>query len=155
MSLTQILQSDCVKIPLQSSNKKEVIFELVDLLAAKTHLRDADELKEAVWQREQARTTGIGHGVAVPHGKVAGCNQLIMAVGKPTTPIDFEAIDGQWADLIFLLASPIDQTGPHIQALADISHMLTNESFRSTIQHATTADHLYQLISDHEKQHPT
>ena len=153
MPLTQILQSDCVKVPLQSSTKQAVIFELVDLLAAKTHLHDADELKEAVWQREQARTTGIGHGVAVPHGKVAGCNHLIMASGKPATPIDFGAVDGQWVDLIFLLASPIDQTGPHIQALANISRMLTNEAFRSAIQSAATADHLYQLISDHETQH--
>ncbi|MEE9212677.1 MAG: PTS sugar transporter subunit IIA [Phycisphaeraceae bacterium] len=152
MRLSDILQPDCVKVPLDATSSQEAIGELIDLLVAKTGLSDADELKRAVWQREQTRTTGIGHGIAIPHGKNSGCDRLQMAIGKPATPIDFDAVDGRPVDLIFLLASPVDQTGPHIQALANISRMLTDDTFRDEIKKAQSPDQLYQLICEHEAQ---
>lgn len=150
MRLTDILQADCVKVPLESTEKQQVIYELVDLLVARTGISDADELKRAVWQREQTRTTGIGHGVGVPHGKCAGCERLSMAIGRPREPIDFGAIDGQPVDLIFLLASPPNQTGPHIQALATISRMLTDEALRVALRQEAAPEGLYQLIAQQE-----
>ncbi len=152
MRLTEILRADCVKIPLEGASKEQAIYELVDLLASKTGISAVDDLKKAVWQRETTRTTGIGHGIGIPHGKAAGVDQLRMAIGRPATPIDFRAIDGRPVDLIILLASPADQTGPHIQALAKISRMLTDDSLRASLKAATTADELYALIEQHEKQ---
>jgi mannitol/fructose-specific phosphotransferase system IIA component (Ntr-type) len=96
------------------------------------------------------RTTGIGHGVAIPHGKNPGCGKLCLAIGKPAAPIDFAAVDGNPVDLIFLLASPPDQTGPHIQALANISRMLTDPALRQALRSAPTAADLYKLIDTHE-----
>jgi 16S rRNA (cytosine967-C5)-methyltransferase len=92
--------------------------------------RDGTALKEAVWTREQTRTTGIGHGLAIPHGKCAGLSGLAMAIGKPAEPMDFEAIDGKPVRLIVLLASPPDRTSDHIQALARVSRLMTLEAFR-------------------------
>jgi mannitol/fructose-specific phosphotransferase system IIA component (Ntr-type) len=155
MRLTEILQPQCVCCPLESATKQEAIYELVDVLAKGLGLTEVDDLKQAVWQRELTRTTGIGHGIGIPHGKSKACRKLVMAVGKTASPIEFGAIDGKPVDLIFLLASPIDQTGPHIQALATISRMLTDADFRATIKRATSAEELYGLIEQHEAKAPT
>ena len=151
MRLTDILQPDCVKVPLAAQSKQEAIFELVDLLAAQTAINDAEQLKKAVWQRETTRTTGIGHGIGIPHGKSAGVDRLRMAIGRPTEPVEFRAIDGRPVDLIILLASPADQTGPHIQALARISRMLTDDRLRGDLKTCNDASCLYRLIDEHEK----
>ncbi len=153
MQLSHILQPGCVKVPLRATTKQEAIFELADLLCEQTGISGADELKQAIWQREQTRTTGIGHGVAIPHGKTSQCHRLVMAVGKAPEPIEFQAIDKRPVDLILLLASPADQTGPHIQALAAISRLLTDPELRAAIKAATTADELYRLIAEHQPQH--
>jgi fructose-specific phosphotransferase system IIA component len=150
MRLTRILQPDAIKLPLESDQKQQAIYELTDLLCEQAHIQAVDELKQAIWQRELTRTTGIGHGIAIPHGKTNGCDSLVMAIGKAGKPIDFSAIDGQPVELIFLLASPADQTGPHIQALAAISRMLTDVALRNQLKHAQSPAELYQIIADHE-----
>jgi len=150
MRLTDILQPDCVKVPLEAQAKQQAIYELVDLLASKVNIGQPEQLKEAVWQREAARTTGIGHGIAIPHGKSAGCPRLAMAIGVATPAMEFGAVDGRPVQIIILLASPPDQTGPHIQALARISRMLTDDRFRAAIKQAPTAAEVHRLISEHE-----
>lgn len=150
MRLTDILQPECVKVPLEATSKQQAIFELVDLLSESIGLQDSEALRKAVWQREVTRTTGIGHGIAIPHGKCKGVRKLSLAVGKPRTPVDFDAIDNRPVDVIILLTSPEDQTGPHIQALAQISRLLTDSTFRAAIKKASTAEELYQHIVEHE-----
>ena len=152
MRITDILDSACVKVPLIAQDKESAIYELVDLLADHQDISDAQALKTAVWNRETTRTTGIGHGIGIPHGKAAGCDQLRMAVGVADPPIEFGSIDGKPVSLIFLLASPPDQTGPHIQALASISRMLTEDELRQAMQQARNAEALYHMIESHEQQ---
>jgi fructose-specific phosphotransferase system IIA component len=150
MNLLDILSPDCIKAPLASGEKKGVIDELVDLLAAAKKVADAGALKEAVWTREQTRTTGIGHGLAIPHGKCAGMTSLAMAIGKPAQPMDFQAIDGQPVRLVVLLASPPDRTSDHIQALARISRLMTMDEFRTRIYAARTPADIYELLKSQE-----
>ncbi len=150
MRLTDILSPDCVKVPLEAVSKQEAIFELVDLLAGHAGLADPEELRQAVWQREKTRTTGIGHGVAIPHGKCKGIERLAMAVGIPAQPLEFGAIDGRPVEVVLLLGSPLDQTGPHIQALAGVSKLLTDEETRNAIKSAKSAHELYQIIAQNE-----
>lgn len=150
MRLTDILQPGCIKVPLTASSKQEAIYELAELLSAQCDIAAIDELKRAVWERETTRTTGIGHGIAIPHGKIAGCPKLCMALGKPAEPIEFGAIDNKPVQLIILLASPLDQTGPHIQALARISQMLTEEPVRNAIMAAESSEAIYELIAQHQ-----
>lgn len=150
MRLIDILQPDCVKVPLASTEKKQAVFELADLLVEHTPIRDCDELKKAIWDRELTRTTGIGHGIGIPHGKTAGVDQLRMAIGLAPEPIEFGAIDGRPVELVILLASPQDQTGPHIQALAKISRMLTEPDFREALKRVESAEDLYNMIAQHE-----
>ena len=154
MRLTEILNPQCVKVPLSATGKEQAIYELVDILANTSEITDVAELRQAVWQREQTRTTGIGHGIAIPHGKISGCTHLCMAVGKADQPIDFGAIDGKPVELIILLASPIDQTGPHIQVLAQISRMLTDDDFRAAVKRTQSPPQLYELIAQQEAKAP-
>ncbi|MEO1008549.1 MAG: PTS sugar transporter subunit IIA [Planctomycetota bacterium] len=151
MKLLDILSPECVKAPLDSIEKRAVIDELVDLLAALERVASPGELKEAVWAREQTRTTGIGHGLAIPHGKCEGLDGLAMAIGKPADPIDFEAIDGQPVRLVVLLASPPDRTSDHIQALARISRLMTMDDFRDKIYGADSSEAIYELLKEQEK----
>lgn len=152
MRLTDILQPDCVRVPLVGEDKQACIYELVDLLVEHTDIEDAQALKEAVWQREQTRTTGIGHGIGIPHGKAACCDELRMAIGRPAQPMEFGSIDGKPVNLIILLASPLDKTGPHIQALAKISRLLVSEDLRDALQEAESAQALYDLLVQHENE---
>jgi fructose-specific phosphotransferase system IIA component len=151
MNLLDILTPECIKAPLASGDKKSVIDELVDVLSLAGRVGDSALLKEAVWTREQTRTTGIGHGLAIPHGKCAGMASLAMSIGKPASPMDFQAIDGQPVRLVVLLASPPDRTSDHIQALARISRLMTMDEFRNRIYAATTAGEIYELLRSQEK----
>ena len=150
MRLTDILQPGCVKVPLESQSKEEAIYELVELLCKQAGIAKPEQLKQGVWERESTRTTGIGHGIAIPHGKSDNVDALRMAIGRTAQPVEFGAIDNKPVDLILLLASPTDQTGPHIQALARISRMLTDADFRNALKNASSGDELYQLIQDRE-----
>ena len=151
MNLLDIITVDCIKAPLVARDKKGVIDELVDLLVSASRVSDGQALKDAVWTREQTRTTGIGHGLAIPHGKCGGMGSLAMAIGKPAEPMNFEAIDGKPVRLIVLLASPPDKTSDHIQALARISRHMTMDRFREQIYAADTNAQIFDLLKSQEK----
>ena len=150
MRLTEILKPQDIKVPLQATHKNDAIAELVNLLAANGRIKDSGNVLSAVLDREATRTTGIGNGLAIPHGKCPGTDQLVMAIGKPATPIDFQAIDGRPVSIIWLLASPPDKTGPHIQALARISRLMTIDKFRQAIAAAQSPQEIYDLIEKQE-----
>src|SRR5215472_2651992 len=150
MRLTEILKPENIKVPLESANKNDAIAELVNLLAKNGDVADAKKVLDSVLERESTRTTGIGNGLAIPHGKCNGVNHLVMAIGRPATPIDFQAIDGRPVTLIWLLASPPDQTGPHIHALARISRLMTIDKFRHALIAAQTPQQLYDSIVQQE-----
>ncbi|MBU0718970.1 MAG: PTS sugar transporter subunit IIA [Planctomycetes bacterium] len=148
--ITDILQADCLRVPLTTSEKTAVIAELVDLLDSKGYFTDRNTVLDAVLAREQTRSTGIGLGLAVPHGKTHACKNLVMAVGKPVLPLDFDSADGRPVNLVVMLVSPADQTGPHIQALAHVSRLWQTESFRRATAQAVSAEELYELIQTHQ-----
>ncbi len=150
MMLTQILQPACIKAPLDSKNKDAAIEELINVLADNRQLSDRTEALEAVLAREATRSTGIGSGIAIPHGKCAAAKELVMAVGIAAEPIEFESIDNKPVQIIVLLVSPPDQTGPHIQALARISRLLLDAQFKGRLEKAASPEEVYTLISSKE-----
>ena len=152
MRLTEILKPQNIKVPLQAKVKADAIKELVDLLAANGEVFDPKKVLDAVLERESTRTTGIGNGLAIPHGKCTGTDHLVMAIGRPATPIDFQAIDGRPVNLLWLLSSPPDKTGPHIHALARISRLMTIEKFRQALSTAENAQQIYDTIVQQENQ---
>jgi len=152
MILTQILQPACIKVPLEGKDKNSVITELVDLLDANGLLLDRNPALEAVLVREQTKSTGIGSGIAIPHGKCKAVKELVMAIGIAHEPIDFESVDGKPVTIVILLVSPTDQTGPHIQALARISRLMLDEQFRQSLEKASSAEEVYELLNNKENE---
>jgi fructose-specific phosphotransferase system IIA component len=143
MEISKLITLDRVRVPLKATDKNAVITELVDLIAETGGLTDRNSVLNAVLKREAERTTGIGYGLAIPHGKSDGCKKLVMAAGKPAQPVDFQSLDRRPVTFVVLLISPPDQTGPHIQALAKISRLMNIEEFRQTIEKAASAEELH------------
>jgi fructose-specific phosphotransferase system IIA component len=150
MRLTEILKPVNIKVPLESKSKTDAIADLVQLLASNGDVLDAKKVLDAVLDREATRTTGIGNGLAIPHGKCTGTDHLVMAIGRTATPIDFQAIDGRPVTLIWLLSSPPDKTGPHIHALARISRLMTVDRFRASLNAAQSAQEVFDIIVKQE-----
>lgn len=151
MRLADILTLDLVKVPLAAEEKTAAINEMVELLVKAGVVKSQEIVLSSVLEREATRTTGVGHGLAIPHSKCAGVDRLVMAVGKPPVPIDFQSIDGRPVFIICLLVSPPDQTAAHIQALAKISRLMTNDVFRGTLKSAKTAEEVFNALIAQDK----
>ena len=151
MNILDILSPKAIKVPLVATDKKGAIDELIDMLAAGGMINGADALKKVVWEREQQRTTGIGEGLAIPHGKSNSSKNLVIAIGRPAEAIDFGAIDNKPVRLIVLLVSPPDKTSDHIQALGKISRLMADPKFRIAAYTAPSAEAMYQLFEKAEK----
>jgi fructose-specific phosphotransferase system IIA component len=152
MILSQILQPSCVKVPLEGRDKLSVITELVNVLDGNKMLLNKDVALQAVLAREQTRSTGIGSGIAIPHGKCNAIRELVMAVGIAGQPLDFSSVDGRPVSIVILLLSPLDQTGPHIQALAKISRLMLDEAFRNKLQKARSSQEVCDLLRERENE---
>ena len=150
MRLSDILKPENIRVDLPASSKLDVIGALVDLLATNGDIADPKKVLESVLEREGTRTTGIGNGLAIPHGKSQGTDHLVMAIGKPAKPIDFHSIDGRPVTIVWMLISPPDQSGVHIKALAAVSRLMTSDKFRYAINSATTAHSLYEIVQKQE-----
>jgi fructose-specific phosphotransferase system IIA component len=150
MILTQILQPGCLKVPVESKNKEDAILELVDLLFKSEAFKNKETVVNSVLSREKTRSTGIGSGIAIPHGKCNTVKELVMAVGIAHDPIEFLSVDGEPVKIILLLVSPADQTGPHIQALARISKLMLDDEFKRNLENAESADQAYKLLSERD-----
>lgn len=151
MTLTQILQANCIKVPVESRDKEAVITELIDLLDAGGALTDRDVALEAVLTRERIQSTGTGAGIAIPHGKCTAVREVAMAIGIAREPIEFLSIDGRPVTIIFLLVSPANQTGTHIQALAAISRLMLNEQYRQQLEQADSAEVVDELLHNSQE----
>ena len=134
--------------------KQAAITELVELLDANGLLVDKETVLEAVLMREKTRSTGIGCGIAIPHGKCKAAKELVMAIGIPKDKegIDFQSVDGKPVRIIILLVSPADQTGPHIQALARISRLMLDEEFKQKLENSENSEDVYELLRQRENE---
>lgn len=151
LTVTEILDPQCVLVPLVAANKREAIDALVDALVLSSRISDASAVKKAVWEREQQRSTGIGEGLAIPHGKTASAHGLCLAVGRLASPIDYDSIDHKPVRLVVLLVSPPDRTSEHIQALGRISRLMTSPAFREQVYAATDPSQLLELFRSAER----
>jgi fructose-specific phosphotransferase system IIA component len=150
VQLTELLSPDRIKIPLVSSSKDEILAELVEVVGKNASIRDLDEVLRAVRDREEVLSTGIGSGVAIPHGKSAGITELALVAGVMPEGIDFEALDGKPVNLFFLLVGPESAAGQHVKALSRISRLLRRDSFRVRLTEATSPEQFYSIIVEAE-----
>lgn len=149
MRLTDLLTPDRIRIPLQSSDKDGVLRELVQVLLPGDG-EQGEEVLSAVLERERQFPTGIGHGVAVPHGRTPAMSGLAIVAGTSPSPVRYETIDGQPVRLFFLLAGPEAMAGAHVKALSRISRLVRHEGVRTRLLAARTPQEFYRAILEAE-----
>ncbi len=150
LSITDILDPRAIRVPMISVERRAALDELVDALAAVGAVSDPEIFKRSVWEREQQRSTGIGEGLAIPHGKCASIARSAIAIGRLSVPIEFGAIDHRPVRLIVLLASPPDKITEHIQVLHRVSRIFSNAVTRERICLAPDAATLYDELRSAE-----
>jgi nitrogen PTS system EIIA component len=147
MKITEFLHPESVIGALAATDKPGVMAELCALLAKRVGDTEAAKLTEVLLDRERLSSTGIGDGVAIPHGKLAGLPGLVAAFGVSRAGLDFDAIDGKPTHLFFALLAPENSAGIHLKALARISRLFKNPAFRKAIVEAADAKAVYDLIA--------
>lgn len=153
MKICDILKKDKIIPSMKGRTKNDAINELVDLFKDDERVKDLEGMRLSVHEREKIMSTGVGKGFAIPHSKSNSVNDIVAAFGKLDEPIDFQALDGQPVNLIFLLVGKENLVGPHIKLLSRISRMMNKDEFRESLAKATTADEIYNLFENEEKQY--
>ncbi len=153
MTLMEILSGKSVIIGLKGQNKWEILEELVNELEVGDKITDRDKVLQAVLEREDIMSTGIGRGIAIPHGKSEYATTLGGVLGIKSEGINFEALDGKKTYIFFLLVSPLNVSGPHIKALARISRVLKGEDFRQRLISISNSEEALAIIEAEDKKY--
>jgi len=144
--LSELLSADRVRVPLAGRTKDELLRELVELATPTREPATVEAVLGAVRERERELSTGIGSGVAIPHGKTPYVNQLVMAAGVAPEPVDFDALDGKPVQLFFLLVGPESAAGAHVKALARISRLLRRDALRAALRAASSTEEFLRVV---------
>jgi len=147
MGLSEFLSPEAVVFNLHASCKREALALLAEKAAGLTGAPVAT-IRQALMEREQLGSTGVGRGVAIPHGKIEGVGKIVGVFAKLDQPVDFEAVDDQPVDLIFVLLAPADASAAHLKALAKVSRLLRDESVRDALRGAGTPEALFAIAAD-------
>lgn len=151
MKLMDFLIPDAIEPSLKSNNKKDAIKELVALLKNTRTISDDESVAKVVLEREELGSTGIGEGIAVPHGKSPAVDKVVAAFGRSEKGIDFQSeTDDTPVKLIFLLIAPVGSSGPHLLALARISRLLRSKEFREKIIKAKSKSEILEIFKSEE-----
>lgn len=151
LQLTDLLTPDRIRIPLESRTKDELLRELVDVVSEGQQPAERAELLRAVRDREAVLSTGVGNGVAIPHGKSPLLPELRMAAGTASDPVEYDALDGQPVRLVFLLVGPETAAGPHIKALSRIARLIRHDDVREQLMRAKSAEEFLAALRHAEQ----
>ena len=153
MRLTDFLSPDTIKVPLEGTTKDEVLRELVELTCRGEDEQFCDAVFKTIKEREWLMSSGIGQGIALPHGFWTKETPFAGSLGIPAQPIEFGSIDGKPVEIVFLLVCDEEHTNTKLKALARISRLLHREDFRKDLAACTSAEDAMQAIVDEEAQH--
>jgi PTS system nitrogen regulatory IIA component len=152
MEISDLLSPAAVIPALRVSSKKQALQELAKRAAEITHEHER-EIFDVLLERERLGTTGVGNGIAIPHGKLPKLKRLYGVFARLERPIDFEAIDDQPVDLIFLLLAPGTAGADHLKALARVSRLLRDRTICEKLRGTDKADAIFALLTDHAASH--
>ena len=148
MDLASLLSIDTVKVPLEAADKVEAIAELLELLVRSGQVADRDALLDALYEREEKGSTGIGAGVAIPHAKHEGLEGVALAGGASPDGIEFDAADGRPVHLVFLVVAEAHNPGPNVEVLADIGGLMQVPGLYDRLVSVRDADELVRAIGN-------
>jgi len=146
MKITEMLKREFVLEQLKAGNKRDALAELAGVFAQGRIKVDSEAVLHVLLERERLGSTGIGDGIAIPHGKLTGLEEMVVSFGRSREGIAFEAMDGKPVHLFFLLMAPENSAGQHLKALAKISRMLKDVNFRKNLLEAKMHDDLFRII---------
>lgn len=151
MKITDFLDKKGIKIGFESTEKEDALQELVNLLAEVQDVGDKKVILKTLVERESLGSTGIGQGIAIPHGKTDRVKDIVAVLAISHKGVQFEALDGEQVYILFLLLAPKDSAGPHLKALAQISRILRDSYFCQLLRKCKTPDEVYELIRREEE----
>ena len=152
MKITDLLTMTCIIPDLAATDKRAALEELAAPLVPGHEGLELDTVVEVLLERESLGSTGIGDNVAIPHGKLAALSGLKLAFGRSLKGVDFQSMDGKPSHLFFLLLAPINSAGLHLKALAKISRMLMNPSFRESLMQASQQQEILKLLVEQDEE---
>jgi nitrogen PTS system EIIA component len=151
MKILDFLCPEAISIDLSGQKKEEVIRELVELLHKAKKIKDANSIVKILLEREELGSTGIGQGIAIPHGKSEAVKDIVAAFGISKKGVNYNALDGEPVNLIFLLIAPHDSAGLHLKALAKISRLVKDKFFRQALREAKDAKEVIKIIKEEDE----
>ena len=153
MKLLDFLQREAIAPTLVAKDKVSVLVELAQVLVATGNVASAPAAVQVLQEREKLGSTGIGEGIAIPHGKLKELDQVVAVFGRSTGGVEFDSMDGAPVHLFFLLMAPENSASPHLKALARISRLLKDRSFREELLQAASRDDLFEIIAREDEKY--
>ncbi len=150
ITLSTILEPACIELNLDVKDKNDALLRMVEILARNGHVPNKAAITTVILDRERLMSTGIGNGVALPHGKTNAVDRSMAALATLSTPIDFDALDDQPVSIILMLVGTEANVGQHLRLLSRISRMVGSEQFRTSLLNAHSVDDVRALFASHE-----
>jgi len=147
MNLKKLLSEDTIILDLKGETKEEIIQEMIDLLVLRGRIKDRESALKAVMEREQKMSTGMQHGIAIPHGKTDSVDKLVTAMALKRSGVDFGSMDGKPSTIFIMTISSVSRTGPHIQFLSEISQVLNDPEKRDRILLAQSTAEVLDILT--------
>jgi PTS system nitrogen regulatory IIA component len=143
----ELLSLQSIVLDLKATDKKSAIVELVEVMKKNGKVKKTDLIIDVVLEREKLGSTGIGQGVAIPHGKTDSVTEQCGVLGISKKGIEFNSLDGELVNIIFLLVGPVEVSGQHLKALSRISRLFKDKYLRQAVKDATTAEEISEIIN--------
>ncbi|MEN3013772.1 MAG: PTS sugar transporter subunit IIA [Endomicrobiia bacterium] len=150
MKIMSFLDPKSIVLPLKSKEKKAIIRELIEVLAQNNRVKDKEEAFKSVMERESVGTTGVGSGVAIPHGRCAGVEKLVGAMGIAPDGVDFNSLDGEPVYFVFLILSPLEATGDYLRAISAVARFFKDRFFRESLRNVSTVEEAIKIIKQED-----
>jgi fructose-specific phosphotransferase system IIA component len=151
MKVHELLNPKYILTDFKSDNKDKVINELVDLLKDDERVIDLEEVRKCVFDREKIMSTGVGKGFAIPHGKTNSVTDIIAVFGKSKEPIEYNSLDGEPVNLVFLMIGKDTLVSKHIKLLSRISRLMNNDEFREKLVKADSKESILKIFEEEEQ----
>ena len=151
MKVNELLKPKYILTDFKSDKKDDVINELIDLLKGDEKVLDLEEVRKCVFDREKIMSTGVGKGFAIPHGKTNSVTDIIAVFGKSKRPIEYDALDGEPVNLIFLMVGKDTLVSKHIKLLSRISRLMNNDEFREKLVKAESKEYILKIFEEEEQ----
>ncbi|RMH43278.1 MAG: PTS sugar transporter subunit IIA [Deltaproteobacteria bacterium] len=150
MKIIDLIRRDMVIPQLKGRTKRDILQELAHHIASHRPGLDEETIARVLIEREELASTAIGEGVAIPHGKLPGLDEIVACLGRVAEGVDFDSMDGQPTYLFFVLIAPVSSTGAHLKALARVSRLFKDREFRKRLLAAADADAMYEILAEED-----